>query len=155
ELKGFLSTLDTVLPRPEGKAYLKDARHFTALYERARRRYRGAERPLGKDVGEKVRKLIDDHVISLGLDPKIPPINILDADFEEHIGRHRSDRANASEMEHAARHHIRQHLHEDPEHYLKLSERLDAILQEFDGRWDELVEALEPLVAEIRAGRQV
>src|SRR5690606_24901188 len=37
----------------------------------------------------------------------------------------------------------------------KLSERLDATLQEFDGRWDELVEALAPLVAEIRAGRQV
>jgi type I restriction enzyme, R subunit len=30
---------------------------------------------LGKDVGAKVRKLIDDHVISLGIDPKIPPIS--------------------------------------------------------------------------------
>lgn len=155
ELKNFLSTLDTVLPRPEGKPYVKDARHFTALYERARRRYRGAERPLGKEVGEKVRKLIDDHVISLGLDPKIPPINILDADFAAHIGRQPSSRAKASEMEHAARHHIRQHMEEDPEHYLKLSERLDAILEEFDGRWDELVAALEPCVGEIRAGRQV
>ncbi|MEX1364815.1 MAG: DEAD/DEAH box helicase family protein, partial [Nannocystaceae bacterium] len=154
ELKRFLSTLDTVLPRPEGKPYLRDARHLSALYERARRRYRGAERPLGQEVGEKVRTLIDDHVISLGLDPKIPPINILDAEFEEHIGRHRSDRAKASEMEHAARHHIRQHLDEDPEHYLKLSERLDAILQELDGRWDELVDALRPFVSELRAGRQ-
>jgi hypothetical protein len=38
---------------------------------------------LGKDVGAKVRKLIDDHVISLGIDPKIPPIQLTDAAFEK------------------------------------------------------------------------
>jgi type I restriction enzyme R subunit len=43
------------------------------IYARARNRYKDTP-VLGKDVGAKVRKLIDDHVISLGVDPKIPPI---------------------------------------------------------------------------------
>ena len=109
---------------------------------RARNRYRRPERPIGKEVGEKVRKLIDDHVISMGIDPKIPPISILDADFDNHVEAEGFNRAKASEMEHAARYHIRKHLDEDPEHYEKLSEKLEKILAELHDRWDELVEAL-------------
>jgi type I restriction enzyme R subunit len=56
-----------------------------------------------------VRKLIDDHVISLGIDPKIPPIQLTDAEFDTHVARAANDRAKASEMEHAIRSHIRKH----------------------------------------------
>jgi len=45
----------------------------------------------------KVRKLIDDHIISLGVDPKIPPISITDAEFVEHVEKQFSPRAKASE----------------------------------------------------------
>jgi type I restriction enzyme R subunit len=58
-------------------------------------------------------------------------------------------------MEHALRYHVRKHLDEDPEHYRKLSERLEGILEELTGQWDALAEALKDLVREARAGRQV
>jgi hypothetical protein len=154
ELKDFLSTLDTVLPRAEARPYLEDAKHFTALHERARRLYRGGERPIGREVGEKVRALIDEHVISLGIDPKVPPVEILDAKFDAHIGRVPSPRAKASEMEHALRHHIRMHEGEDPVHYQSLSERLETILEEHEGHWEEIVEQLGPLFAAARGGRE-
>jgi type I restriction enzyme R subunit len=80
KLKAFLATLDTVLPRPEGLPYSPDAKKLAYIYARARNRYKDTP-VLGKDVGAKVRKLIDDHVISLGVDPKIPPIQLTDADF--------------------------------------------------------------------------
>lgn len=57
-------------------------------------------------------------------------------------------------MEHALRYHIRKHLDEDPTHYQKLSERLKGILREFEGRWDEMVDALKQLVQEAREGRR-
>jgi len=152
-LKDFLETLDTVLPRAEARPFLEDAKHFTALQERARRLYRGGERPIGREVGEKVRKLIDDHVISLGIDPKVPPIDILDAKFDAHIGRVPSARAKASEMEHALRHHIRMHEGEDPVHYQKLSERLEEILEAHEGRWEDIVDVLGPLFDVARGGR--
>ena len=154
KLKQFLATLDLVLPRPEGLPYVRDARLLGEIQLRARNRYRGGERPIGKEVGEKVRALIDEHIVSLGIDPKIPPISIMDADFGDHVEKHRSGKARASEMEHALRYHIRKHLDEDPEHYRKLSERLDTILTELQDRWDDLVEALKEFVSEVQAGRQ-
>ena len=109
---------------------------------------------LGKSVGGKVRRLIDEHVISLGIDPKIPPISITDAQFAEHVGKQASPRAKASEMEHAIRHHIKKHLQEDPVHYTKLSDRLEEILRQFGENWDQLALALKDFVEEVSAGRQ-
>jgi len=63
KLKAFLGSLDIVLPRPEGLPYTKDAKTLAYIYARARNRYKDTP-VLGKDVGAKVRKLIDDHVIS-------------------------------------------------------------------------------------------
>lgn len=154
KLRLFLTTLDLVLPRPEALPYVADAKRLTGIQIRARNRYRGGERPVGKDVGEKVRKLIDDHLISLGIDPSIPPISILDAEFGDHVEGERSPRAKASEMEHALRYHIRKHLDEDPEHFQKLSERLDEILARLKDRWEDLVDALKEFVAEVEGGRQ-
>src|SRR5690606_25572730 len=82
KLKAFLNSLDTVLPRPEGLPFVKAAKRLAYIHARARGRYKDLPQ-LGKDVGAKVRKLIDDHVISLGIDPKIPPIQLTDADFEK------------------------------------------------------------------------
>ncbi len=154
KLKQFLDTLDLVLPRPEGLPFVNDAKTLAFIYARARNRYREGMPVLGKSVGGKVRQLIDQHVISLGIDPKIPPISITDAKFAEHVGQEASPRAKASEMEHAIRHHIRTHISEDPVHYTKLSERLEEILHRFGERWDQLVLALNDFVEQVEAGRQ-
>lgn len=154
KLKQLLLTLDLVLPRPEALTYVSDAKRLTGIQVRARNRYRGGERPIGKDVGEKVRKLIDEHLVSRGIDATIPPISILDAEFADHVEAERTPRAKASEMEHALRYHIRKHIDEDPEHYKKLSERLGEILEQFKDNWDALVDALREFVAEVEAGRQ-
>ncbi len=154
KLKQFLATLDLVLPRPEGLPFVNDAKTLAHIQAQARNRYRSNERLIGREVGEKVRKLIDDHIISLGIDPKIPPVEITADDFEEQVDKQRSPRAKASEMEHALRYHIRKHLDEDPTHYEKLSERLKGILKDFEGRWDKMAEALKKLVEEAKAGRK-
>jgi type I restriction enzyme R subunit len=154
KLKQFLDTLDVVLPRPEGLAFVKDAKRLSFIYARARNRYREGMPALGKSVGAKVRKLIDDHIVSLGVDPKIPPISITDAQFAAQIEKQVSPRAKASEMEHAARHHIRQHLDEDPVYYGKLSERLEEILKTYGESWEELAMALSTFVGEVERGRK-
>jgi len=72
------------------------------------------QRAAGREIGNKLRKLIDDHIVSLGIDPKIAPIAITDATFSEQVDKKVSPRAKASEMEHAARHHIKKHMDQDP-----------------------------------------
>lgn len=104
KLKDFLTSLEIILPRPEGLPFVKDAKRLAYINARARNRYRDVT-PLGGDVGAKVRKLIDDHVISLGIDPKIPPVQLTDSEFDSHVGRTYGSRAKASEMEHAIRSH--------------------------------------------------
>jgi type I restriction enzyme R subunit len=151
KLKAFLASLDTVLPRPEGLPYSGDAKRLAYIYARARNRYKDTP-VLGKDVGAKVRKLIDDHVISLGIDPKIPPIQLTDAEFDTHLARAANDRAKASEMEHAIRSHIRKHADEDPVLYRKLSERLNEILKTLGERWDEIIAQLQKIIDELRTG---
>lgn len=152
KLKAFLASLDTVLPRPEGLPYSGDAKRLAYIYARARNRYKDTP-VLGKDVGAKVRKLIDDHVISLGVDPKIPPIQLTDAEFDTHVARAANDRAKASEMEHAIRSHIRKHTDEDPVLYRKLSERLSDILKTLGEKWDEVIAQLQKIIDELRSGK--
>ena len=152
KLKAFLGSLDTVLPRPEGLPYTKDAKKLAYIYARARNRYKDTP-VLGKDVGAKVRKLIDDHVISLGIDPKIPPIQLTDAQFDTQVARAANDRAKASEMEHAIRSHIRKHTDEDPVLYRKLSEHLNDILKTLGEKWDEVISQLQKIIDELRTGK--
>lgn len=151
KLKAFLDSMDMVLPRPEALPYTGDAKRLAYIHARARNRYKDTP-VLGKDVGAKVRKLIDDHVISLGVDPKIPPIQLTDAEFDRHVARTSGDRAKASEMEHAIRSHIRQHLDEDPVRFRKLSERLNDILKTLGEQWKEITAQLQSLIDEMRAG---
>lgn len=151
KLKAFLASLDMVLPRPEGLPYSADAKRLAYIYARARNRYKDTP-ALGKDVGAKVRKLIDDHVISLGIDPKIPPIQLSDVEFDTHLARVANERAKASEMEHAIRSHIRKHMDEDPVLYRKLSERLNDILKMLGERWNEVIAQLQKIIDELRSG---
>jgi hypothetical protein len=102
---------------------------------------------------EKVRALIDQYIESQGIDPKVPPIDILSLDFKTHVQRHRSIKAQAAEMEFAARHHISIHYDEDPVYYKNLSERLTEILESLADNWGEKVEALRQYIEQIQAGR--
>ncbi len=154
KLKQFLATLDLVLPRPEALPFVRDAVQLGEIYARARNRYREGLPQLDKSVGRKVQALIDEHIISLGIDPRIPPIAITDAKFAAQVGRQVSDRAKASEMEHAIRHHITKRLDEDPVHYQKLSERLEEILSKFGNSWEQLALALQEFVEQVTKGRK-
>ncbi|RID89981.1 type I restriction endonuclease subunit R [Gemmobacter lutimaris] len=150
KLKDFLTSLEIILPRPEGLPFVKDAKRLAYIHARARNRYRDVM-SLGSDVGAKVRKLIDDHVISLGIDPKIPPVQLTDANFDNHVGQTTGNRAKASEMEHAIRSHIRKNLEADPVRFKKMSERLKQILEGLGQQWDQIIEQLQALIDELRS----
>ena len=154
KLKQFLELLELVLPRPEALPYVRDSRRLSFLYVRARKRYRDGTPELDKSVGAKVRKLIDEHIVSLGVDPKVAPLSITDPRFAAQVEREVSPRARASEMEHAIRFHIREHMDEDPVHYQKLSERLEELLRAHGESWEQLALALKDFLPEVHGGRQ-
>ncbi len=154
-LRAFFTTFDTVLPRPEALPFVADVNLFGEIQIRTRRRYR--DTPDGDfdphKYKEKVRRLIDQHITVLDLSQKIQPLKINDPTFGIHVKGMGSDRAMASEMEHAVRHHIRTHVDEDPAYYGKLSERIDEILDRLEDRWEQIAFELEGMIDEINAGR--
>lgn len=152
--KAFARSLETVLPRPEAREFNHDAKAFGAIAEIARARYREGEGFDPSLYGGKVRDLIDAHVRVHDIRTKIPPTAITAPDFDAKVEALSSDRAKAAEMEHALRHHISENLDSDPEHYGKLSERLDAILTSLDGHWEDLAQALWDLKDDMAAGRK-
>lgn len=138
DLKRFLATVNTVLPDPAAKPYLADAYLFAQIAAEARRRYRIDDGTFDASLyGEKVRELIDRHMESLGVDPALPPVSLSSADFQRQVAAMAGPRARASEMEHAIRHHISVHFDEDPVAYRRLSERLEQILAEHAGNWEQ------------------
>jgi len=153
KLKKFLRSLNVILPRPEGLAYVADAKQLGLINRVAARLYRDEEINL-MGVGEKVRRLIDEYVEARGIRVEIPPVSITDPKFDEVVEGHESDRSKASEMEHALRYHITRHLQKDPIFYKKMSERLQDILRQFADNWQARLQALQELREEIERGRQ-
>ncbi len=110
-LREFLQELDAFLPRPQALPYLKDAKQLGQLKKLIDDIFRD-ERP--EDAKAKVKALIDEHIQSQGIDIKVPPVNILDFNFEQRVQQRHSTKTQAAEMEHAIRYHIRTHLDDDP-----------------------------------------
>jgi type I restriction enzyme R subunit len=92
----------------------------------------------------------------LGINPKIPPIELLSDDFIENVQKHAQGdpEAKASEMEHAIRKHCTVHFDEDPAFYKRLSEKLEKLIQEHKNNWEVLAVGYEQLRAEALEGRK-
>jgi len=143
DLKKFMESMDIVMPNPEAAPYLSDLKFLGLVSNGIRNRFRDESLQMAvKGAGEKVRKLIEDHVYSTGIDPKIPPIDLLATDFKKHVDAIKSPRARASEIEHAIKHHISVNFDKDPAYYRRLSEKLSEILAAQAEKWEELYNLL-------------
>lgn len=153
-LKKFLQSLNLILPNPAGHPYRGPARRFGYLLRMAKERYKDDSVNIA-DAGAKVSALINEHLISLGIDPKIPPIELLADDFIATVESHAQGNAEAkaSEMEHAIRKHCTIHFDEDPAFYKKLSEKLENLIKNQKDNWEALAGSYEQLRLEAKKGR--
>ncbi len=153
-LKTFLQSLNLILPNQAGHPYRGPARRFGYLLRMAKERYKDNTLDIA-DAGAKVKALINEHLIELGINPRIPPIELLADDFIANVQKHAQGdpEAKASEMEHAIRKHCTVHFDEDPAFYKRLSEKLEKLIQEHQNNWQELAEGYEQIRNEAMAGR--
>lgn len=153
DFHAFSKQMDIILPDSAAAPFLDDLKRLGKISVGARNLYRDEQLNIS-GAGEKVRKLIEEHVYSTGGDPKILPVDLLAADYREKLRHHKSSRSKASEIEHAIRHHVKINLEEDPEYYGKLSEKLEDIIKKNEERWDELVQLLLDFREDIENGRE-
>ena len=148
--KRFAKQMDVVLPDAAAQPFLADLKLWGKVQHAARNRYHDAGLNL-YDAGAKVRKLVDEHIISTGVDPKIPPIDLMDANFKASVQQIKSPESRASEIESAIKHHITVNLDEDPEYYRSLSLRLRDIIEKTNGKWEQQLELLLHMVGTIES----
>jgi len=154
-LKKFLISLDIILPHSSAQPYRVPAKRFGYILQVCKERYKDSSLDLG-NAGEKVKALINEHLVSLGINPKIAPVELLAEDFLEKLTAHAgtNNEAKASEMEHAIRKHCTVHHDEDPAFYKRLSQKVDALIEKHHEEWELLVEKLAELRTEAVRGRQ-
>lgn len=154
-LKKFLSSLDIILPHPGGHPYRVPAKRLGYIQRVAKERYKDDTLNLG-DAGQKVRDLINEHLISLGINPKVPPVELLSDDFLDKLNEHAAGNAEAkaSEMEHAIRKHCTVHHDEDPAFYRSLSEKVEQLIDQYQEQWELLAAELEKLRKVAAEGRK-
>ena len=154
-LKKFLMSMDIILPNQAAHVYRVPARRFGYILRVTKERYKDESLNLG-DAGQKVRDLINAHLISLGINPKVPPVELLSEDFINQLNQHAGGNAEAkaSEMEHAIRKHCTVHHDEDPAFYKSLSQKVESLIDQYQDQWEKLAEELEKLRTEAIEGRK-
>src|SRR5229473_5101779 len=154
KLRMFYETLNILEHRPEVPAdVFRDAKLLGFINKVAANLYRDATLNL-LGVAEKVKALINAHVSARGVDPKIPPTPITDAEFDSVLQVQSSSRARATQMQHAARYHIIGFSNQNPAYSRKMSERLEEILQRFKDDWDALERELRKFIEELKQGNR-
>jgi len=149
----FAEAMDKALPKPEALKFAQDFRQFSFISQVARNRYRDEKFNI-KEVSKKIRDIVDEYLVSRGVDPKIPPVPIFSEKFKLKLKQEESPRARADGLKNAIAEHIDRHLEEDPELYERLSEKLERLLREYKDNWEALAKELESLLEEIRQGRE-
>lgn len=153
-LKAFFDSLDLLFNSEVAKEYYIPAKRFGYLLMRIRNRYKDQTMDL-KWARAKVRKLIDKYLESLGIDSKVAPISLLSDEFLGESKKHsHTPKAQASEMEHAIRRHIKVNMEKDPGLYKRFLNRMENILKRYKENWETIISEFIKLRDDLSKGRE-
>ncbi|NLX88473.1 MAG: type I restriction endonuclease subunit R [Syntrophomonadaceae bacterium] len=153
--KRFASCMEQILPNHVPTENINDLRWLSYIRAAAKARFEPEKDLDISDCGQKVKKIISDHLESRGVKQWIKPITLFDKDFAGKLKSLKSDEAQASAMEHAIRHVIQVKIDENPAYYTSLLEKLQKILDETESNWIERKKRLEEFMnKEVRTGEE-
>ena len=153
-IKNYFDRLDLLFNEIEvQKNHWIRAKRLGYLMTRIRIHYKDETLDL-KWASSKVRKLIDKYVRNLNVEERVSEVSILSEDFPKEIRKYTKSKSQASAMEHAIRHHIKVNLeNKDPALYSRFKDRLESIIQRYQGNWDQMLVELKELQKNISEGR--
>jgi type I restriction enzyme R subunit len=152
--KKFTRCLNLVFPAKEALDYMRDYQALVEINVLAEKHFRDAHLSM-KGIPPKLRNITDQYLESKGIEVKIEPISILDADFQKQVDRRSRTKTKAAEVEHAIRHHLDVELDDDPDLQASFAEALAAIFKEFRDNWNKIYAELEKLRTRIiNAGKE-
>ena len=138
------TSLNQVFPRQEALEYWSDYQALASINAQAAS-HLNDQRLSMIGIPAKLRQITDQYLASVGIEPKVEPISILDDGFEQQVGKAPRPKTRAAAVEHAIRHHLEINFADDPEFYASLAEALERILLEFMDNWEKIYQELEKL----------
>ena len=142
--KRLTKSLNLLFPARQALEFMGDYNALAEINVLAGKHFRD-QRLSMKGIPAKLRAITDAHLASRGIDLKVPPISILDEDFEKGVDEHRRTKNKAAEIEHAIRHHLDVDLDDDPDLRASFAEALTVIFEHFLHNWNKIYEELEKL----------
>ena len=138
------------LPRAEALEYFKTYQRLGAVNELASQ-FLKDDRLSMKGVPKKLRAITDEFLVSKGITQKVAPISVLDPEFQRQAQPRNRSKTQATEVEHAIRHHLTVNFDEDPELFASFAKEIERILREFAGNWDAIAQEMEKLRQKLMA----
>ena len=151
-LRMFDRTMDKVLPDPEALKYVTDLKLLHFIKANARNKWRDDKLSL-RDASRKIREIVEEYLISKGVNPKIPPTPLFSDDFMKGF-EEKPAKDRAQELEYAIREYIVKHFEEDPEMYERFSEILKRLIEKYKNNWEALARELQRLRERMKKGRK-
>ena len=148
----FMNNLDRILPDPQALGYLSILKRISFIKEAAKNRYRD-EKLSVRDASMKIRGIVEEYLISNGVDPRVPPTPLFSGTFLLGIENKRP-KTKAEELRYAIAEHIEKNKDKDPELYERFSDRLQKILEEYKQNWERIAQELEILREKMQQGRE-
>lgn len=149
--KTITRTLNNLYPHKEALDYLSDYQQLVAINVMAGKHSRDKRLSM-KGIPEKLRTITDAYLTSKGIDQKVEPISILDADFEKDTNQRKRTKTKAASVEHALRHHLEVNV--DDVDSASFAAELEQILKDYAGNWDKIYQELEKLRQKIKNAGQ-
>ncbi|EGV43643.1 type I restriction endonuclease subunit R [Bizionia argentinensis JUB59] len=153
-IKAFFDSLDLLFNSEAARKYYIPAKRFGYLLVRIKNRYKDPSMDL-KWAKPKVRKMIDAHLETLGIDSRVAPVSLLSKDFAKEVKKlEGNSKSKASEMEHAIRRHIKVNINKDPALYKRFLKRMEEIIERYQGNWDAIVAEFDQVREDLAKGRK-
>ena len=129
-LKNFLHRLVIFLLDSKANSFMMLAKkHFGYLLVKIKNRHKDDSLDIS-NAGEKVKQLINEHLISVGINSKIKPVELFSLRFITELQENKTSKVKASEMKHAIRKHCKVHLDEDPVLYERCERSVKPFLHD-------------------------
>ena len=153
--KRFAETVEILLPSHVSQEFINDLRWLSYIRAAAKARFSPQDEIDISGCGEKVKKIISDHLKAKGVSLYIKPVTLFDDDFDKLIESISSDKGKAISIEKLIRHTINIKINDNPVYYTSLLEKLKKILDETEQNWLERKNRLKEFVEkDIKTGEE-
>ena len=156
DFKQFSEYMEIVLPDPEAAKYRKDLSFLSKTRAAVRTAFQDENLDL-RDLGSKIKKLIEESIQSKESIQLIPPTKIDSKNFVKLIGSYKSNKVKASVIEAQSRKIIREKREQNPDYYDTLSKKLQDIIDKLKNKKyedAELFNSLQEFLHELYEGEE-